>query len=203
MAEEGRIEAKYNAHILDLEAHTHDVSQKLRTGEYSVGGGQISNHTFVLTADRFTAFPFMIARPITVDRIGIYVSGAAAGGTKARLGLYADGTNLHPGALVTDYGTVAVDAAILVAITISPAALLAKGLHWLAVVSDAAPTIKTRDFGFPPLGVPTDFGYQNAWWYKDDPASPAYFTALPDPFPTAALTNRKPGGIGLRIAALA
>jgi len=172
-----------SAHAADIDAHMTDLFQTVRTGEYFQPLPIYAKSTLALTADTIYAIPFFVARSMTIDRLAIDVAVAAAGGAIARLGIYADGTNLYPGALVVDAGTVAVDAVAVVAATISQA--LTKGWYWLVVVSDNTPTLDTHAPDWSPLGwnaasFSTSSVYTN--WVKAAVTS----GALADPFAAGA-----------------
>jgi len=98
----------------------------------------------------------------------------------ARLGVYQNGTNLYPGALVIDAGLVEVHAVAGVEAVIDQA--LTKGLHWIAFISNGTPSVYTATPTYPLLGgavgnlqpgAPMGIGY-----HKDAISS----GALADPF---------------------
>lgn len=171
-------------HAADLDAHTYDIRQKLRTGQYFPPAPSFQDVPLALVANEILAIPFIVARALTVDRLAIHVTIAAAGGAIARLGIYEDGANLYPGDLVLDAGTVAVDGAAVVAATINQA--LTKGLYWLAIVSDNTPTVNCFYQSYPILGlVAATFGIENnqsVCWGQAAVGS----GALADPFVGAA-----------------
>ena len=176
---------RYLGHSLTLDAHTRDLVQTLITGQYY---HQTLTHSsgvnYTIAANRLYAVPFLVGRALTVDRIAIFLVTAGAAGKKARLGIYKDGTNMYPGTLVLDAGTVDVDGAgsTLLAITISQA--LTKGLHWLVLVSDGAPVVGGMYVAAAGqhllTGVQTNLSSYNGCWYV------AFtYAALPDPFTAA------------------
>lgn len=94
----------------------------------------------IIVAGNLDYIPIWVEEATTYIRIGIRVTGAGAGGTLARLGIYEWSAGL-PGALVLDAGTVAVDAAPAnVEIIIAEA--LTRGYYFLAFVSDGTPTLQ-------------------------------------------------------------
>ena len=194
------IEGQLADHMASLDAHIYNFWQKMRTGVYystNLQVYQLTSATQALTADRLYAVPMVIARATTWDRIAVYIATAAAAGKKARLGIYANGTNLHPGALVLDAGEVAVDATGTKAITIEES--LSKGIYWIVIISDGTPSIRKNLYSINLLGGdatnPTRF---KSLVYKDDA-----YGALPDPFPSGGIYE---GNfileIGLRLASL-
>ena len=97
--------------------------------------------TFTITANRLYYFPFFVPQATTFTRIGINVTTGAAG--NARLGIYANSNGIPSGAPTLDAGTVDVSTTGEKEIVISQA--LAAGWHWLAVVSDVAPTLTAEN----------------------------------------------------------
>jgi len=95
--------------------------------------------TAAMTLNVIYASPFAVVKTITLDRIAINVTTAAAGAT-ARLGIYADDGTTYPGSLVLDAGTVDVSTTGMKTITISQE--LTPGLYWLCVWSGGGPTIR-------------------------------------------------------------
>lgn len=186
-------------HYANLSAHTYNLWQKMRTGVFystnlSVYG--ITSATQALTAERLYAMPMVIARATTWDKIAIYVSALDAGSV-ARLGIYNDGTNLHPGTLLLDAGEISTATTGTKAIVINQA--LGKGIYWIVVMSDGTPSLRKNTYGINLLGGdgtnPTRF---KLLAYKDDS-----YGALPSPFPADAIYE---GNflleIGLRLASL-
>lgn len=173
-----------------LPVHTHESAgdggliQRLgrmpRTGIYW-GAPQAGNvATLALTAATMYASQLMLVRPMTFDRLAIEITVAAGAGNSARLGIYADGTNAYPGALVVDVGTVAIDSAAIVAATITGNQALSAGRYWLAILPQANITIRgaqdpTLELGFRA----TDFSTQEGCWQVAQAygALPATFTA--------------------------
>jgi hypothetical protein len=109
------------------------------------------------TANVLRALPLATNIKRTLDRIGICVTTLSAGA--ARLGIYADDGNLYPGNLLLDAGTVDTGGTGVKEITISQA-LSANTLYWLALIGNAAPTIRTPPYAacFPILGLDAGYG---------------------------------------------
>ena len=195
------IEGQLADHMAECDAHLKGgIIDVVRTGEYSKFS-PIWYHAanFVMVADKLYAHSFIVPRDITVDRIAIQVLAAAAD-KSVRLGIYRDGTNLYPGALVLDAGTVTAGTTGLKAITINQS--LTKGLYWLALVSDGTPTLGSTITRMGVLGFSnTDLAKVNTGW------SVAYsYEALPDPFTAGGgvetTSTKNVESIGLRIASL-
>ena len=130
------VNALIAAHAAILDAHTKDAFEIVRIGEYTtlMPNNKVGNKT--LAANRLYATPLIVARAMTFDRIAIDVRVADAG-KNCRLGIYKNGTNYYPGALVLDAGIVSVNAVAVVSIVIDQS--LTKGIYHLACLSEAGP----------------------------------------------------------------
>ena len=95
--------------------------------------------------------PFVVDRPLKIDRIGAEITTAGEAGSTVRLGIYADNGNRYPGSLLVDAGTI--DAATVggQTLTITPLTL-PPGVYWIGAVVQGAPTTQ------PTLRVAT-----NSW----------------------------------------
>lgn len=109
--------------------------------------------TAVLAQDTTRAAPFMVSRPVTVDRIGIAVTVPAVGAT-VHLGIYADDGAGRPGARVLDAGNAEADTIGTRELTVSQ--YLAPGLYWLVVGAKG---------GAPAVGALTGGG---GWMIQQD-----------------------------------
>lgn len=85
--------------------------------------------------------PIYVPGPVTIDRIAITVTSAAAAGSVARLGIYDTGADGLPGALVADFGTVATDSTGDKSIVIAQD--LAAGWYWLAILPNTTFGLRT------------------------------------------------------------
>lgn len=169
--------AALSTHEADIDVHMADMFQTLRTGEYQALVNAYYTSAVSIAANTLYAYPYVVARTLTIDRIGIYVQALSAGA--ARLGIYNTGTNLYPGTLLLDAGTVDVSSTGLKAATVSQQ--LTKGVYFLVVVSNTTPDLhggNTNRGGITLLGQYTaGFGQTYAGW------SVAFtYAALPDPF---------------------
>lgn len=191
--------ASLSAHKADLDAHTYNPLEQIRTGEYWSGGcGCCQSWTCQLTANRLYGIPFCVSRAMSFDRIAVYINVLAAG-SSARLGLYANGTNNNPGVLVVDGGEVSVATTGLKTATIDVA--LTKGLYWMAIVSDSNPTPHGyAQYGLTLPGVATmsnGRNYEIGWYVAHT------YGALPDPFGAATKHSYITiPGVSLRVASL-
>lgn len=152
---------------------------------YGQPGGSVAATAVALTADRIALVPFLVITTETFDRIGITVTVGAVG--KARLGIYQNVNGL-PGALVLDAGevdtAVAEDKEIVINQTLSP------GLYWLAITSNATPTVRLNSDGFDFVGIGstlTTGGHARRYNHS------AAYGALPDPFPALNSTSSDTG----------
>jgi hypothetical protein len=140
----------------------------------------------LLTANRLYLTPLMVPAAVTVDRIGVQVTAAAAT-TNVRLGIYGDFSAAGSAALLLDAGTVDSSTTGGKELTISQA--LSAGWSWLAVISNGAPQVNSVSGWFGPNvhshssigGTATDAG-----WVKDGTGG---YTALPSTFTIAGATS--------------
>ena len=189
---------RYLGHATILDAHTKNPFELLRTGEYLWPAPILAAGDQALVGNKLYAIQCPVVRAMTLDRLAAWVKVASGiAGSVARLGIYNNGTNLYPGTLALDAGTIATDSIGIKAITINKS--LTKGLYWLALLADTDFSIRYVGFTFSLLGAhPTDLTSGLASW---DVAQT--YGALPDPF-TAGGTcyNRIPLLICPRILSL-
>ena len=171
------LEGQLAEHVADLDAHTRNPFEEIITGQYSNVLVNLDISVKTLVADHFYATPYMAARLLTVDRIAVEIKTAAVD-KSARLGIYRNGTNMYPGALVLDCGTINCGTTGVKEIVIGQQ--LSKGLYWLAIVSDGAPQIEQALVVSKFLGV---IGSNYSSYYVGWDVSQAY-GVLPDPFTT-------------------
>ena len=170
-------------HEADLDAHHLVPWIELRTGEY---------HTFcpssiykmygAITANTLYGFPVVIARDLTVDRIAFQVRTGDTG-KSARVGIYNNGTNFHPGSLLVDVGIVSVATASMKEVTIIGDQALTKGVYFVALISDGAPELYVHVAEATPLGIKSDTPTEGYCGWSVGQT----YGSLPDPFPTASL----------------
>lgn len=182
-----------------LDAHTKDPMEIWRVGEYYCWP-TCSYATAELVADRLYAMPLLIARDITIDRMAVYVA-TESGGHNARLGIYKNGTNLYPGTLLLDAGTVSVGSTGLKEITGLNQKLI-KGIYFVVIVTDGTPTMRVNVYTHispPVLGlVAASIAYPNEFWIVT-----FSYAALPDPYTAGgALAYNLGTKIAVRVASL-
>lgn len=170
-------------HQRQLDAHTRNLYEQMRVGDYLFPMPIQTYTSFAIIAATLYTIPFLVARDVTLDRLRINITVAGAGGTLARLGIYADDGTIRPGNLVLDAGTVAVDAVAEVEIAIAQA--LTPGLYWLALLSDGIPTLGAFSIAWSPFQR-IGSNYNMGGRYTVAQA----FGALPDPAPAPTAGNQ-------------
>lgn len=158
-----------------------ELGARMRNGFYYGPGGSVSS-SVTSTINRLFALPIFIPRRVSVDRIGVNITVAAAASSVARLAIYADiddGMGGLPGALVTGSdGTVDTDSTGFKEATID--VTLNPGLYWLAYVAQG---------GTPNTGALTSNSQMVGYWVSAATVAQrsAYSRdsvtgAVPDPF---------------------
>lgn len=159
-----------------------------RTGLYYCGKSDASiSFTTGSTASGWIVLTALVVpRTVSFDRIGINVTGAAAG--VARLGIYnADPTTLEPTTLLLDAGSV--DTSTIGSKEITIAQTLSAGVYWLAYIGSAAPTITCMSTVRTVIGgTSTSNGGGNALGGVNNPAWPT--SGLPTTMVGQALTGQ-------------
>jgi hypothetical protein len=152
---------------------------------YSSHNGSTALSTAVLVANKAYAMPIFFGQRVSVDWIAINVTSGTAG--KARFGIYTDNGNCFPSTLVV--GSAEVDTAASAVKTSDQSAapiVLVPGMYWLAVVSNATPTLRGHVVaGTPPLlGLDNTLGTATGVGWVSD----FTYAALPAVFPTTNAT---------------
>jgi hypothetical protein len=131
--------------------------------------------------DYLRAAPFIITQKCTLDRVGIRVTGAGAGGTLVRVGIYDDDGNFYPRNLILDAGTLDGTAVGVDLITIS--LTLQPGIYWLVINhNDATDALDIQAPNTSPLFPYISSEYSgNVGW---DIVS--IYGAMPSAFPAGA-----------------
>jgi len=114
------------------------------TGRYYGSPKQGQVGTRALTADRIYHVLIPVPEAITITRIGVDVTTAAAS-TIIRLGIYTVGTDGLPDALVLDAGTVDSSSTGFKEITVSQAL---QGQYYFCAVSDGTPTVRAQNVSY-------------------------------------------------------
>lgn len=100
--------------------------------------------------------PWLVTRPLTIDRLGAEVTTVGDAGSKVRLGIYGDTGNAYPGALLLDAGQIAGDSATVQQLTVS--LVMTPGLYWIGgvvqTVTTTQPTVRTTTSWVPPVVIP-------------------------------------------------
>lgn len=118
--------------------------------------GQRNNYggvaaTMALVANTLYAVPFTAPRAMALDRLGLNITGAAAGGKLLRLGLYLATPYGLPDVLIVGSGALAADATGVALATVD-AKLKAHALYYFACVSDGTPTVTSLTMNVSPFG---------------------------------------------------
>lgn len=191
--------ALYNAHTVDLDAHTSNIYEQFLVGYYlPMPFGDYSADLILVQYTLYGTY-IIVPRDMTFDRIAIDIEIADAG-QDIRLGIYDCDSSLLPSDLVSDCGTVDTDSAALKTIVIDVS--LTKGRYFLAAITDSNGIAKVvySISHWGGLGISTNFercygGYTKAY------AAPQ-FAALPDPFGATPTLSNGPAVISLRVASL-
>jgi len=128
-------------HTANLDAHTRDIFEVARTGEYTpsplIIGAMTSSSS--IAANKLYAIPYPITRARTPATMFIEVGGADVTNPNLRLGLYADTGSVYPGTRLTNGGVV--DVSTTGVKTVAYTTQLTKGLYWLVFIADGTPGI--------------------------------------------------------------
>lgn len=132
-----------------------------------------------MTPNTLHAFPLVVPRSVTIDRVGVNVVTSTAA-TNCRIGVYTDDGNMYPNALLFDSGNISTASTGARTATVSQA--VSPGtLYWAVFLcSSGTPTFR----GLPLAGMHEVVGYSNTLtvgtglgWY------PTFaFAALPGTF---------------------
>lgn len=155
----------------------------LMSGTYAAWSGNPTTVNVGISAAFSGMFwtPFPISRAVTIDRIGVYVTGDGGASSLLRLGIYSQAATGGPGALLLDAGTVSCNGTGFKEITVSQA--LSAGMVWLCAVrqgnADYNVSLRATNFqGAAPLFASSQ---QDTAWSGVKLATSATTGALPDP----------------------
>lgn len=112
--------------------------------------------TVALTANQARYEQWIVDTPITIDQLLCETTGAGAGGTTIRMGIYNADVDWQPLGLVVDAGTVTADT--LAVKTLSIAQTLAAGRYLCEINSDGTPTMRCLRAGAMLAGYAVAFG---------------------------------------------
>jgi len=118
--------------------YTAPVERLPAAGQYMLTTSQNSSTTSNAAEGLLRVAPWVLRRPVAIDRIGAVVTTVGEANSKVRLGVYADTGNAYPGALLLDAGQINGDSATTQEITV--ALTLAPGIYWIGGVSQACAT---------------------------------------------------------------
>jgi hypothetical protein len=161
---------------------------------YSLPGVCITGcSTYTVVANRLYYEPILTDRQITLDRLAIGVTTAAAG--KARLGIYSADTFWQPTALILDAGEVDTGTTGYKEITINLTPT--PGLYLLALVANATPVLRAILGSLPGAGMSDTVG--NYPTYPFWTIMMASYTYAPLPSPPLPWNLGQGGGTGIPI----
>lgn len=141
--------------------------------------GHVTTTTVALTANRLYAVPIRFENDFTIDSVAVYVTSSAAG--NLRMGIYEMKANGLPGDLVVDGGATSSGSTGERTRYLSEAVLPA-GVYWLALISDATPTVRAYTANTGAL-----WGSRGDGVYGSHVRYSGSYGALPDPFPVSSL----------------
>lgn len=175
-----------------------DFQPAIVTGNYYYPKYMAFSTSVAYLGNVLSAVPIWFSHTETWTRIGMNVLTADAG-KSVRFGLYANGTDNLPGALVADLGTISLTATGYIELTISQS-LTANTVYWIAAVADTDGTLPTAEVDlwyFAASGGTTLFStYGGILGYPQplDPSAASLITvpvvraftyaAMPDPWGT-------------------
>ena len=193
--------ARLTEHAADLDAHTYNPFERLPVGVYLysplLASYDLSTARAFGASGRIFAWPFPLARAITIDRLVAHIKTAEAG-KSARVGIYRDTGSCYPGVLVKDGGEVSIATNGTKAISLTPNVSLTKDLYWMAIITDSTTgEISTGLQHNCLLGSTSGDTSVQACFKKDDT-----YGAMPDPFPSGASQWGYMAAIGIRVASL-
>lgn len=170
------VEGQIEEHSAKPDAHTKDIFEVVRTGTYipsPLASVYRLASSRALSANRFYAYAYPITRKRTIDQIFVHVASAAAG-KNLRVCIYADDGNCYPGELISSGGVVNLDTSGLK--TVSLNLTLEKGLYWITVISDGAPSLYSTTthmgiIGSTANGYDTYAGWNVSNAYGEAPSS--------------------------------
>lgn len=175
---------KANHSSSDLDAHirTWDEVVRVGAGVYHISPLLTRSRAgTALVANRLYASPYPISRARTPANLAFEVT-TGVGASNIRIGLYLDNGNCYPGARLTNGGAVSTAGTGIK--TVSYTTQIAKGLLWVALISDDTPSVYAATIeALSLLGVTSVLGRGRQGWYIDDT-----YGNLPDPFPAAGAT---------------
>jgi len=184
-------------HQQQLDAHTRNPWERYPTAKYCVSPFMADKPTgvYALVTNRIYGIPFPVTRKMTADRIFCDVQTAQAD-KNARLGIYKDNGNHHPGALVLDAGEVSLATTGIKEITISQQ--MEKGLHWLAIHANSTSAQIYWYVYMTLLGLYVATGVTRGMMGYTQGS----YGALPDPLPSTSLNENGLMAVGLRFSSM-
>lgn len=163
---------------------------------FSASIGAVNTSTIAQAANRLEFYPFIPARDLSIDELGVDVSTAVAS-SLARVGIYSDNAG-QPNALLR--GTADLNCATTGAkAEVVTALALTKGtVYWLAVLASSTQTLR----GLPTAAMlPLGMNASGGAYLTTRRATQTYASGLPATAPATTLTNAIAPMVRMRVAA--
>ena len=158
---------------------------------YSGVVNQTAYGTAAPTVGSLRAFPIVIGRSGTVDRVAFEVTTVGGAGAVARAGIYncnQTPPNYYPTSLLVDTGEFATDSGTTKVYTPSTAIYVSAGIYWVCMLQGVnAATVRTASAAsmMPFSGIPSTMGANPTRGWQVAQA----YGALPSTFPAGAVLN--------------
>lgn len=172
--------------LMNRNTGTFDLNYQL-PGWTGIAGGLMSAVGGSLSSGSMYYTPIFLARASVFDRVCVKVSAAAASGGLVRLGLYAATTDLAPGALQFDAGTILTDTTGTKEITISQT--VPQGWYFIAVLPSATVTCAAPASTLAPPVSLSDFSGSGGMLLVPVSTGQSAASALPSTAPAITWPN--------------
>lgn len=157
------------------------------------GASVYSSSTGSYSGNLIYAFPILLLKSESFDRISLYVNAGDSG--NAHLGLYADNGNFAPGALLVDSGPIDVSTSGTKSTTIN--ITLDPGIYWICVLMNCNPSLGCAITMINLLGL-CNTGFSQGGTFCSYATSFAY-ASLPNPHPVATPNFSTPTAVQLML----
>jgi len=151
------------------------------------------------TINRMYTQVMCFGEDITIDRLAIYISEAAAAGGVARMGLYADDGTLHPGQLIYDSGEISTTTTGPKTAAPPSPIVIAKGTPFWTCLLCGGATIKPKTSDSTRLSVLGSGNTVGGWSLNGFYADQAY-GALPATHPAGMFLRGMYDPVHIRLA---
>lgn len=138
-------------HADNKAAHYHHLLTSMPSGQYISDLPYYGPANFNTVAGTLYAGIFVVHSDITIDRLGINITGAAGQGMQARLGIYACGAGMYPGLLILDAGVL--EASSTGNRWVGIEKNLERGYYFLSLIAEESFTCSYLKVSQSPLGL--------------------------------------------------